>query len=287
MKGKAQRYDHRKKFASKAKKHFSNKLHEKSENDSERPHRRTRFNTSIEDSSSSDSEPLRRHARTRKNQVRGKAKDKGSSKSKSKPVTSKNKLQDQTRHSLDGSGHAATSSQGHSSATCPYKSCTDHHKDYRRSTFYSYTGPQLGFAARSNSTGPPRQRPQFHEQQHDIPQASTTVPEPPKSGPSPVTPPSNSPRFDPYATLSSPHTSTITTIRATIRALSFRFYPDKQHGKSNAEIQDAYDRMCEINNAKDVLLDETRKLAYDDHGVVKEDKFEEWLEKQKSERHRR
>jgi hypothetical protein len=45
--------------------------------------------------------------------------------------------------------------------------------------------------------------------------------------------------------------------------------------------------MCEVNNAKDILLNETRNQAYDEEGVVEEDEFEEWLERQKSKRHRR
>lgn len=39
--------------------------------------------------------------------------------------------------------------------------------------------------------------------------------------------------------------------------------------------------MCEVNNAKDTLLDEIREKAYDQNGVVEEADFEEWLEKQK------
>jgi DnaJ-class molecular chaperone len=65
------------------------------------------------------------------------------------------------------------------------------------------------------------------------------------------------------------------------------FHADKQRGKSDAEVQEGYDRMCEVNNAKDILLNETRNQAYDEEGVVEEDEFEEWLERQKSKRHRR
>lgn len=39
-------------------------------------------------------------------------------------------------------------------------------------------------------------------------------------------------------------------------------------------------RMCEINRAKGILLDELRKKAYDEDGVVNEAEFEAWLERQ-------
>jgi hypothetical protein len=287
VKGRAQRHDQRKKPSRSAKNGHGSILTDESEDDSERPHVRTHSNRLFDDSRSSGSELPRRHTRTNKNEVRGKAKGEGHSKSKSKPVAPKIDQHDQTLRSLNEPGHAASYSRGYSSTSSPYKVCTDRHNNHRqtsnrpRSTLYSYTGSQLGSAARSKSMRPSRQRPGSHEQQHDVPQASNTVHEPPKTSPSQITPPTLPSKFNPYIALSLPPTSTIATIKATVRTLSLRFYPDKQHGKPDAEIQDAYDRMCEVNNAKDTLLDEIREKAYDQNGVVEEADFEEWLEKQK------
>lgn len=291
-KGKAKWHSQRQRSASKVKSPRSNKVHDDSEEYSEHSPRRTHFIKLFEDSSSSDSEPIPRRTRTNRSADRGKTKGKGNSKSKSKPVAPKINHQDQARP-LNDPGHAASPFQGSPSTSRPYKGCTDHHNDYRqasdrpRSTPYSYSGSQLHSASRSEPTQPPRPRHQSHERQNHTPKAPHTAPEPPKPSPSHAAPPATSPKFNPYAALSLPPTSSIATIKATIRALSLRFHPDKQRGKSDAEIQSAYDRICEINNAKDILLDETSKKAYDEYGVVDEAVFEEWMGTHKSKRGRR
>jgi len=154
-KGKAQRYDQRKKAASKSKKRFSSQLHVDSEDDSERPHRRTQYKKPFEDSSSSDSESPRSRNRTSKQKVRGKAKDNGSSKSKGKPVAPKNNQHGHTRCPLDESSHAASPSRGQPSRSCPYKGCIDLRENRPRSTPYRYTGSQLLSVAQSESFRPP------------------------------------------------------------------------------------------------------------------------------------
>ena len=53
-------------------------------------------------------------------------------------------------------------------------------------------------------------------------------------------------------------------------------HADKQAGKSDAEVRKAQERMIEINKAKEILLDEHRKMAYDMDDIAEDAEFEEW-----------
>ncbi|KAH7079422.1 hypothetical protein FB567DRAFT_532546, partial [Paraphoma chrysanthemicola] len=55
-----------------------------------------------------------------------------------------------------------------------------------------------------------------------------------------------------------------------------RHHPDKDAGKTREDVERSRDRMREVNLAKDVLLDEKRRQAYDERGITTLEGFREW-----------
>jgi hypothetical protein len=62
-----------------------------------------------------------------------------------------------------------------------------------------------------------------------------------------------------------------TQIKEAYKSLSLRHHPDRNPSEHSAQ------RMCEINQAKAILIDdEERKRAYDEEGIIKEHHFLDW-----------
>ncbi|KAJ4377282.1 hypothetical protein N0V83_000106 [Neocucurbitaria cava] len=124
-----------------------------------------------------------------------------------------------------------------------------------------------------------------HEQEQRLtarnPESSTPIPrtiEPDSDSDSDSDSDEDEKKFDPYEALGlhDRQRTSLDVIRSTYNNLVLIFHPDKQIGKTAQQIKHAAKRMYDINKAKDILLDEERRRAYDEAGAVFEYEFEEW-----------
>jgi DnaJ-class molecular chaperone len=69
-----------------------------------------------------------------------------------------------------------------------------------------------------------------------------------------------------YVVLGIDKTADEKAITTAYRKKAFQYHPDQQRNKSPAEIEDASKKMAEVNRAKEVLTDATKRAAYDRGG---------------------
>jgi hypothetical protein len=89
--------------------------------------------------------------------------------------------------------------------------------------------------------------------------------------------------FDPYDELGllKKNKPTPDEIKATWKDMCFRHHPDKDTGKTEAQIERSKRRIVGVNRAYDILSDPDRKRAYDEERIVQDWLFKEWQDKRK------
>jgi DnaJ-class molecular chaperone len=88
-------------------------------------------------------------------------------------------------------------------------------------------------------------------------------------------------KFDPYDALGVDSRTPLNKTKTSANQLSLQYHPDKWSGNTEVDVKKAHDRMVDINKAKEVLLGEERKMAYDLEGIVHDSEFQTWLEEQR------
>ena len=90
-------------------------------------------------------------------------------------------------------------------------------------------------------------------------------------------------KFDPYEAMGL-HDRGRTpedVIKSTYNRLALILHPDRQSGKSQEQKKRTAKRMCEINRAKEILLDAERRRAFDEVGALYLHEVTEWRKQSK------
>ncbi|KAF1847800.1 uncharacterized protein K460DRAFT_265849, partial [Cucurbitaria berberidis CBS 394.84] len=69
--------------------------------------------------------------------------------------------------------------------------------------------------------------------------------------------------------------------KSTYSRLALILHPDRQMAKTETQKRKAATRMCDINRAKEILLDVERRRAFDEAGAVYSHEFQEWKKSSK------
>lgn len=73
---------------------------------------------------------------------------------------------------------------------------------------------------------------------------------------------------NPYDILGVDKNATADQIKKAYRKLAIKYHPDRQAGKSDAEVKKAAEKMAEINAAYEILSDENKRAQFDRYGTI-------------------